>query len=369
MENTIEPLDQSPPVRRTLPLVVLAVVVIIGVIAIFVAVNSNSEDLQPKADVNNLPVLKSKAPALDTSLGWTNTKGYTQAQLRDKVVIYDFWTYSCINCQRTMPYLRALWDRYKGDGLVIIGIHSPEFDFEKVHPNIVNATKRYNVTWPVLYDDNMSNWNNFQNQYWPAKYIADKQGRIRYQHFGEGSYDETENVVRKLLGTKSSAPHAKFPGSKESSTQEQITPELYINPVRGPITATVGKTTIKDHTTPDLDSLSLFGEVDVQLTRTVLSEPGSALSLHYVAGQVNIVAEPLSENGVLSVTLDDKPIPESMRGDDIKTNSEGNTILNVTASDLLHVIQDSAVGNHVLTFTSQSKDIALYSFTFGGANA
>src|SRR5262249_2202352 len=149
-----------------------------------------------QVDTNHLPVGRT-APALD-STGWINSSPLTTADLRGKVVLYDFWTYSCINCQRTFPYLRSWYDRYRSAGLVIVGIHSPEFDFEHVRSNVEAAVKRYDVTWPVALDNDMKIWDAFANQYWPADYLADRQGKIRYTHFGEGDYTNTENVIRSL---------------------------------------------------------------------------------------------------------------------------------------------------------------------------
>ncbi len=350
------------------PLIVLVLVVILGIGAILFASNVDPNDIQPKADVNNLPVEREQAPELDASLGWLNTDGYSAEDLKGKVVMYDFWTYSCINCQRTFPYLRALWDRYEDDGLVLIGIHSPEFDFEKVDKNIEKATKKYGVTWPVVFDDNMVNWSNFENQYWPAKYIADKKGRIRYHHYGEGRYDETEDVIRKLLGIKESAARANLPGEKTQDITQPITPEIYINPVRGQLNAPNGKSVVTQEQEPSQDQVTLFGSVDVQEERSILVEAGAKLTVNYSAAEVNIVAEPLSElrTGELEVTMDGKPVPESVRGKDLSVDASGNTFLTVSSSDLLHVIQSDDIQQHILVLKARTSNIALYAFTFGG---
>ena len=147
------------------------------------------------------------APALEAK-GWINSPPLTPSALTGKVVLYDIWTYSCINCVRTFPYVRAWYDRYRADGLVVVGVHSPEFDFEKVHGNVEDAVKRLNVTWPVALDDDLTIWNAFDNQYWPADYVADRTGELRYSHFGEGDYTNTENVLRTLLGVAPSSPRA-----------------------------------------------------------------------------------------------------------------------------------------------------------------
>src|SRR5262249_56551017 len=122
----------------------------------------------------------------------------TPARLQHKVVLYDFWTYSCVNCVRTVPYLRAWYDRYRSDGLVVIGVHSPEFNFEKNHANVRRAVKRLGVDYPVALDDDMTIWNQFGNQYWPADYLFSRSNRQAEVHFGEGGYTQTENEIRNL---------------------------------------------------------------------------------------------------------------------------------------------------------------------------
>ncbi|MCU1360247.1 MAG: alkyl hydroperoxide reductase/Thiol specific antioxidant/Mal allergen, partial [Ilumatobacteraceae bacterium] len=155
----------------------------------------------------------STAPALEAK-GWINSAPLTQADLAGKVVVYDFWTYSCVNCVRTIPYVRSWYDRYKDDGLVIIGVHSPEFDFEKNHDNVAKAVTKLGVDYPVALDDDMAIWHEFANQYWPADYIFDRSGHEADTHFGEGGYDDTENLLRKLLGVAASSPRAVVKGSE-----------------------------------------------------------------------------------------------------------------------------------------------------------
>ena len=137
---------------------------------------------------------------------WLNGKPLTIEELRGKVVLVDFWTYSCINCLRTLPHLEA-WDRmYRKDGLVIVGVHTPEFAFEHVASNVRGAVKRLGVRYPVALDNEYGTWNAYGNQYWPAEYLIDKDGHVRQAHFGEGDYDVTEQSIRSLLGEKLASP-------------------------------------------------------------------------------------------------------------------------------------------------------------------
>jgi cytochrome c biogenesis protein CcdA/thiol-disulfide isomerase/thioredoxin len=141
-------------------------------------------------------------PSLDGAVKWLNSPPLTREQLKGKVVLIDFWTYSCINCLRSVPYVEAWWEKYKNDGLVVIGVHTPEFAFEKDPANVEKALADFKITYPVAVDSNYAIWKAFNNEYWPAHYFIDAQGIIRYHHFGEGKYDESEEVIQQLLREK-----------------------------------------------------------------------------------------------------------------------------------------------------------------------
>jgi thiol-disulfide isomerase/thioredoxin len=143
-------------------------------------------------------------PSLDGAVKWLNSPKLTREQLRGKVVLIDFWTYSCINCLRSIPYVEAWWEKYKNDGLVVIGVHTPEFAFEKDPANVTKSLADLKITYPVAVDSNYAIWKAFNNQYWPAHYFIDANGSIRYHHFGEGKYAESEEVIQQLLREKNS---------------------------------------------------------------------------------------------------------------------------------------------------------------------
>lgn len=147
------------------------------------------------------PALKDFGPAPEfTGIeNWINSAPLKQSELRGKVVLVDFWTYTCINCVNTLPYVKQWNAKYKDQGLAVIGVHTPEYPFERSKSNVVDATKRFDITYPVAQDNRYATWGAYHNQYWPAFYLIDKKGRIVYQHFGEGDYAETENVIRTLL--------------------------------------------------------------------------------------------------------------------------------------------------------------------------
>ena len=138
-------------------------------------------------------------PALDGATGWLNSKPLTRESLRGKVVVVDFWAYSCINCLRAMPYVNAWYKHYKDSGLVVLGVHSPEFAFEKDTTNVLAAVKKFSVQYPVALDNELKIWKAFNNRFWPAHYFVDAQGRIRGHHFGEGKYARSERTIRQLL--------------------------------------------------------------------------------------------------------------------------------------------------------------------------
>ncbi|HEY2837028.1 MAG TPA: cytochrome c biogenesis protein DipZ, partial [Rhizomicrobium sp.] len=188
---------------------------------------------------SNLPV-EGQIPELNGATGWLNTPPLTREALRGKVVLVDFWTYSCINCLRALPYIRAWAEKYKDHGLVVLGVHAPEFAFEKDPANVKKAVESLGVTYPVALDSNLAIWQAFNNQYWPAHYFIDAQGRIRAHHFGEGEYDQSERILQTLL---KEAGNANVPGGvvdpektgalAAADESDMQSPETYLGYGRG----------------------------------------------------------------------------------------------------------------------------------------
>lgn len=167
------------------------------------------------------------APELTKLTEWINSNPLTMKELRGKVVLIDFWTYSCINCLRTLPYL-VNWDKkYRDQGLVIIGVHAPEFAFEQKRSNVEEAVKKNQIEYPVVLDNDYNTWNAYENRYWPAKYFIDRDGNIRHYHFGEGAYDESEQVIQYLLGIDAT-PTASVIPAIPSIKSLTISPETYL---------------------------------------------------------------------------------------------------------------------------------------------
>ncbi|MBJ7594023.1 MAG: redoxin family protein [Candidatus Dormibacteraeota bacterium] len=292
--------------------------------------------------------------------GWLNSQPLTVNGLRSKVVLVDFWTFSCVNCVRTIPHLQHLQQTYAGRGLVIVGMHSPEFDFEKQRANVAAAVQRFGVTWPVALDSAMSTWNAYGNQYWPAEYLIDQSGRVAYMHFGEGEYDVTESAIAALLGINSSpTPVAATP---DVSSQ---TPELYAGSVRGQLAdgesygATGQPTTYPDPGPPrDADKILVTGRWADQGEYLVAASPGY-VRLSFSARDVYLVAGQNGQTAHVTVTVDGAAIPASQRGPDLTASG-----LDVTGQQLYHLLQNQGGNRRVIDLTVPD-GFRLYTFTFG----
>jgi cytochrome c biogenesis protein CcdA/thiol-disulfide isomerase/thioredoxin len=249
------------------------------------------------------------APELTGLSNWINSKPLTLKQLRGKVVLIDFWTYSCINCLRTLPHVKAWYQTYHDKGLVVIGVHTPEFAFEHVPSNVRSAVRRLGITYPVALDNDYGTWNAFQNQYWPAKYLIDRRGHLRYYHFGEGSYDTTEARIRTLLGENAGM----LPVSNELSDRTptgMMTPESYLGYER--LARFAQKTITPDrfatyHLPPadlQLNELAYGGRWKVQRER-IVAGAGAQLRMRFQARSVHLV---LGGHGSVAVIVDGKPL-------------------------------------------------------------
>ncbi len=245
------------------------------------------------------------APEFEGIVEWVNSEPLTAQGLRGRVVLVDFWTYSCVNCLRTLPHLKA-WDReYRDDGLTIVGVHSPEFAFEREADNVRSQVKKLGIRYPVALDNDFATWSAYANEYWPAKYLIDRTGRVRYFHFGEGEYDETERQIRTYLGegvTGDASDVAERRGSVRT------TPETYLGYQRidrfvGPIVP--GRERTYQFPTEPLgsDEMAYAGRVKVEQERLVAGQ-GARLRIQFLAREVNLV---LGGRGKLEVFLDGKP--------------------------------------------------------------
>lgn len=346
-------------------LIAAVLIALLAVCAVLVAAIASPSTIGSKVDTKNLPV-GPEAPALIGAKGWLNGPAVTAADTKGKVVLYDFWTYSCVNCVRTLPHLRAWYDRYKADGLEVVGIHSPEFEFEKNRANVQEAVTKLSVTWPVAIDGNLSIWDAFQNQYWPAKYITDRQGRIRYTHFGEGNYDEAEDVIRSLLGVKKSAPRASKAASTDATVGTQINPETYLGAAHGAEPIQAGTHSAGDPGTLPPPEVALVGTWTTDSEYSTNEDAGASIVVGVRAREANLVLTTKNGSPIeVDVELDGKPVPEADRGSGLHVTPTGRTVMTVQASDLYRIIRLPGVEQHQLRLTAADPGLRAYAFTFG----
>ncbi len=356
------------PKRRSLYLIVAAAIAVVALSAVLFAAGSNPTTISGKVDTANLPE-NGPAPAL-AAKGWINSPPLTPANLTGKVVLFDIWTYSCINCVRTFPYVRAWYDRYRADGLVVIGVHSPEFDFEKVHSNVQAAVKRLDVTWPVALDDEMTIWNAFKNNYWPADYVADRTGQLRYSHFGEGDYDNTENVLRTLLGVDPNSPRADKNVKAETASGQPVNPETYLGAgdARRPsqIGAQAGVHQYPADAKPTPPAVALEGTWNGEAEKVTSVSVGASIALGTHAQSVNLVLGSASGKPADAIiTLDGRAVPVNERGTNIHLDASGRTVVTVSAPDMYRLILAPGVEDHVLRVIAEAPGLEAYDFTFG----
>jgi cytochrome c biogenesis protein CcdA/thiol-disulfide isomerase/thioredoxin len=319
-----------------------------------------------------LPVI-GPLPPLDGLGPWFNSPPLTSAELKGKVVLIDFWTYSCINCLRTLPYLKA-WDaKYRKDGLVIIGVHAPEFAFERDPENVKKAVADLGIRYPVALDNTYQLWNALHNQYWPAHYFVDGEGRIRYFHHGEGEYAMAERVIRQLLAEAGHAPAGGMAKASASGTEagaafgEIGSPETYIGYARADRFASPGgllRDKLKSYAGAplDLNQWSLEGPwIDGRQSARSLAA-GARISFRFHARDLHLVLGSATGNPVrFRVTLDGKA-PGGDAGVDVKGDGSGT----VTGQRLYQLVrQKGPIRDRTFTITFVDPGVEAFSFTFG----
>jgi cytochrome c biogenesis protein CcdA/thiol-disulfide isomerase/thioredoxin len=297
------------------------------------------------AGTGNLPDY-GVAPEITGTQDWFNSKPLKLSQLRGKVVLIDFWTYSCVNCLRTLPHLKAWYDTYHSQGLEIIGVHTPEFAFEHVASNVKAAVKRLGIPYPVVQDNNYATWDAYGNQYWPAEYLIDKNGHIRHTNFGEGDYSGTESLIRQLLGVKGKLA----PSVPDLTPTDLTTPESYLGYER--LARYEGSPTPKPNhfatytfpNTLDQNDLAYSGSWNVQSQR-IVAGPNARLRLSYTGEHVYLV---LGGHGTVQKLIDGKPA--------------GTVKVNAYKLYTLHSTTAPEQGLLELRFTP---GVQAYAFTFG----
>ncbi|MDX1610875.1 MAG: redoxin domain-containing protein [Candidatus Thermoplasmatota archaeon] len=276
------------------------------------------------------------APNFEGATGWINTaEPVDLVEQRGNVVLVDFWTYSCINCINTFPYLRAWHDAYADDGLVIVGVHTPEFRFEREAENVQEATERYQLPWAMAQDNDYEIWEAYHNRYWPAKYLIDQYGRIRYTHFGEGAYEETEDKIRELLVE---AGHEPGPRAQVNATGGGVlrgqTPELFASHLDGRKHHAIGNEegyhpgetiTYAPPQKVENDKIYLTGTWANTGQYVEAVGENATVTLSFQAGGMNFVAN--DNNGTCAFALlDGRPIPPELSGPDVEQR-DGRTCI------------------------------------------
>ncbi|MYM24615.1 redoxin domain-containing protein [Duganella sp. FT135W] len=330
--------------------------------------------MTPAADT--LPV-EGKLPSLNGAVEWLNTAPLTAEQLKGKVVLIDFWTYSCINCLRTLPYTKAWADKYRDQGLVVIGVHAPEFAFERNVNNVRKAVKDQGINFPVAIDNDYAIWRAFGNQYWPAHYFIDAKGQIRHHHFGEGDYAESEQVIQQLLeeagrkdvtNTVVSAEDAQ--GIQQQSDMGQVSsPETYLGYDRAENFASPEKqaaNAARQYTAPAKPALNQWGLAGNWLSQpeqVTLNQANGSIVYRFHARDLHLVLGPGKDGKPVRfrVTIDGAA-PGKDHGADVAANGSGT----IDSQRLYQLVRQSGpVGDHTFSIEFLDSGVQAYVFTFG----
>jgi len=316
------------------------------------------------------------APEFSGIRGWLNTPPLTIAGLKGKVVFLDFWTYSCVNCVRSLPHMKMLHKEYAGEPFVLVGVHTPEFEFEKLPENVASAVKRFGIGYPVAIDSENTTWKLYGNQYWPRQTLIDSKGTIRWEHAGEGDYDKMDDRIRDLL--KETGRQAERKDNDRSNNLERFglmpntTPEIYTGTLRsqgfgnGQVNVPGSRTHFIDPGKHARDVPYLSGDW-TQFPEFVMhanTESGYIL-LKYGARNANAVLGASQMKPVrVNVELDGKPIEKGKAGADVQWDSMGSFLL-VAENRLYDIIRTKAFETHELKLNTKADDLRLYTYTFG----
>ena len=335
--------------------------------------DSFSSTLIPDATKTNgdgvLNVDAYDAPEFTGLTNWINSEPLTKDDLKGKVVLVDFWTYSCINCIRTQPYLKDWYSTYKDSDFVIVGLHAPEFSFEKNPKNVRDAVKKAGLEYPIALDNDFSTWNAYQNQYWPGTYLLDKEGKVRRYHGGEGEYKETEQAIRALLGENGGSVPERTTKALDGTVPvtEDQTPETYLGTRRASnfkgtplLTAGTGVKTFTPGELQDVDDWTLSGSWDVT-TEGIKAVSGSKLTFRLAAKEVYFVTAGDGGGKQISVMLNGQPISQTgFAGDDVKES-------NITINDgqLYRAVKFKSFQKDSTIELTVPEGVQLNVFTFG----
>jgi thiol-disulfide isomerase/thioredoxin len=315
-------------------------------------------------------VLAERMPPFVGVSAWLNTWPLTPETLKGKVVLVDFWTYSCINCIRTLPYLTSWQRKYGSDGFTVVGVHTPEFAFEKDEANVTDAMRRFGITYPVALDNGYGTWDAYANRYWPAHYLFDAQGRLRMTHFGEGKYAETEAAIRALLAEAGLDATGDMTEEAPGPDFGRIkSPETYVGYARQDGFASpegLRRDAAARYTVPGRlakNEFALAGEWTVGAERASLGSSAGAIAFRYDAAAANLVmGAPVPVRA--EVTLDGVPVPAAYRGADV-VEEDGRTYVEIGTERLYSLIDGDAYEEHLLRIDFLGAGVDCYAWTFG----
>lgn len=316
---------------------------------------------------------------------WINSAPLFMKELGGKVVLVDIWDYTCVNCIRTLPYIEAWYERYKDKGLVIIGVHTPEFAFARERANVEEAVRRFGIKYPVVMDNDYEIWSSYANSYWPRKYLIDKNGYIRYDHAGEGGYEETERKIQELL--KQINPDIELASIAKDTSENNssggitggvcfpMTPELYLGYERGRLGNREGYKPgrIVDYKAPDslVDGYvyargAWRNEPEAMIHSRVTEQPEDYIAIRFHATEVNAVIKP--ERGGdyrVYVKQDGKWVKPEDGGYDLKFTDKGESYIEIVEPRMYRIVSNVEYGAHTLELSSASDGFGIYAFTFG----
>ena len=301
--------------------------------------------------------IHSALSALNDAPVWLNSDPLTAAELRGRVVLVDIWTYSCVNWLRTLPYVRAWAERYRDRGFVVVGVHSPEFGFEHELDNVRHATRELGVDYPVVLDNDFAIWRSLNNRFWPAVYLVDRDGRIRFNHFGEGNYEETERAIQQLLGVDDETVSVDAAGLAEAADWDTLgTGETYVGYGRG-----AGR--LDSTAQLALNHWALSGDWSVEEEYAALGAAGGSITFRFHARDLNLVLAPPASGAAVrfTVRLDGRP-PGDDHGVDVDDSGEG-TIDEPRMYQLAR--QHGGASERTFDITFSDPGVRAYVFTFG----
>jgi thiol-disulfide isomerase/thioredoxin len=302
------------------------------------------------------PAIDSALSALDRAPAWLNSEPLTAAGLHGRVVAVDIWTYSCINWLRTLPYVRAWHAAYRDRGLVVVGVHAPEFGFEHDLANVRRAAAELGVGYPVVIDNDFAIWRSLDNHYWPALYLVDGEGRVRFQHFGEGAYEACERAIQRLLGSDGNTVRVDAGGLAEAADWDRLnSPETYVGHARGERRSTAPADGLA------LNRWALTGEWTAGAESAELGAAGGSIVYRFEARDLNLVLAPAGEPVPFAVTLDGEP-PGDDHGLDADASGQG-TVDEPRMYQLIRARGPIRARTFKMTF--QRPGVRAYVFTFG----